>query len=138
MAIRPGLCHAAKLGFLTGIHQPKDDYRIALYSAEASISPETAMYGDPGEVSGQGYQPGGTILEGYESGQTNGLAWINWTKNPVWRNSSIRARGALVYNASKGNQAIEVLDFGEDFAAINGVLEIEMPASGATSMVTFE
>jgi hypothetical protein len=139
MAIRPGLCHAGKLGFLTGVHQPKDIYRLALYGADADLSPKTAMYGARGEVSGQGYTPGGITLNGYDSGVTEaGVAWVNWTILIVLRNSTIRARGALLYNASKGNQAIEVIDFGTEYAAINGVFEIEMPASGVTSLVTFE
>ena len=138
MAIRAGLCHAAKLAFLTGVHQPQDKYMLALYTGNADISRDTPTYTTAGESVGAGYQAGGVLLMGYESGITDGCAWINWRSDPIWHNSTILARGALVYNASKGNVALEVLDFGTDKGSINGEFEINLPASGVTSMITFE
>jgi len=38
------------------------------------------------------------------------------------------ARGALIYNASKGNKAIAVLDFGADKTASNTFV-VQMPAN---------
>lgn len=138
MAIRPGLCDGAKLGFLTGVHTPRDDYRIALYGAGAALDTGVRTYSPDSEVSGQGYLAGGISLMGYEAGITDSVAWVNWTVNPTWPNCTVRARGALIYNASKGNAAIEVLEFGKDFGATNGLLELEVPASGPTALVTFK
>ena len=52
--------------------------------------------------------------------------------NPVWGGANFTARAALIYNASKGNKAIAVLDFGADKTA-NGTFTITLPANTATT-----
>jgi len=57
-----GICTVAKRDFLTGVHQIGDRYMLALYGAEADLSPRTAFYESKGEVSGKGYRQGGVQL----------------------------------------------------------------------------
>jgi hypothetical protein len=50
----------------------------------------------------------------------------------VWTPASFTTRCALIYNSSKGNKSIAVLDFGSDKTATN-TFTITMPANTATS-----
>jgi hypothetical protein len=52
--------------------------------------------------------------------------------NPVWSGASFTCRGGLIYNESKANRAIAVLDFGADKTA-SGTFTIQMPAATATT-----
>jgi hypothetical protein len=111
--INQGMCKAAKRAVLRGIHQPGDTYKMALYQSSANLDPNTIKtYTPVGEVNGQGYEAGGLVLSGIRYGEDD--ASLGWSGSPRWPNSSIRARGALVYNVSKNGAALAVLDFGED------------------------
>lgn len=124
--IQAGMCNRAKLDFLKGVHQPTDQYRIALYMDRAKLSPETDRYTGDGEVHGPGYTTGGALLSGYKAGLIGEVAFI--TFNPVdWQNSTITARGALIFNASKGNAAVVVMDFGEVKKSSVGLFRVEFP-----------
>jgi hypothetical protein len=52
--------------------------------------------------------------------------------NAVWDPASFTARGALIYNASKGDKAIAVLDFGSDKTTTT-TFTVQMPANTASS-----
>jgi hypothetical protein len=111
--IRQGLCKAGKRGFLRGVHQPGDTYKIALYTSSANLDPDSIeSYTPVGEVKGQGYDGGGIALSGVRYSSDD--CTMGWDSGPRWPLSSIRARGALIYNASKQGAALAVLDFGED------------------------
>lgn len=126
-----GLCQCALQDFMDGVHQPGDDYRIALYGESATLHPyTTAQYSPVGEVSGQGYHAGGQSLKGRVSGTGQGSGWLGWRTSPRWANSTIRARGALIYNKSKGGRAIAVFDFGKEVVSTNGPFDIPMPQPG--------
>jgi len=58
------------------------------------------------------------------------VAYVNFN-NVVWTNSNLMARCALLYNVSKGNKSICVIDFGSDKSQVN--FTITMPANTATS-----
>lgn len=122
-----GLCTAAKRDFLMGVHTPSDEYRIALYTARADLSPATTVYTAVGEVSGPGYVRGGQPLVGYRCGIDGGVAVMGWLEAPVWHNASLSASGALIYNASKGNRALVVVDFGQAVSSTNGDYRLLLP-----------
>jgi hypothetical protein len=50
-------------------------------------------------------------------------------------NSTITARGALVYNSSKSNKAVAVYDFGSDQSSISSTFTITMPAANSSSAI---
>lgn len=133
MAIISGVSVAAKEAFLKGEFQPGDVYKIALYSSSANLSPMTQTYTTTGEVTGQNYIKGGQVLEGYQCGVDGVTACITWAKSPVWRNATINARGAVIYNASKKNKVVLVLDFGQDVISTNGNWTFPMPPLTATT-----
>ena len=133
-----GLCQSGYLDFATGVHQPQDKYMIALYTSTADITHKTTIYKTQGEVVGEGYNAGGALLEGYEAKLLvkggNAVAYIDWD-DPQWDNSTIKASAGLIYNHSKGNKAITVLDFGKEYASGNGIFMIVLPEPGDTACI---
>lgn len=123
------------LDILQGLHEPNDTYRMALYSQDADLSDETTVYTTAGEVIGQGYGAGGQVLTGYVVGREDRVAFLSWD-NPVWPYASVTARGALIYNFSKGNRAIAVLDLGKNFTSTNGSFKVTLPEpTAATALI---
>ena len=47
--------------------------------------------------------------------------------------STITARGALIYNSSKSNKSVAVLDFGADKTSTSGDFTIIMPTPDASN-----
>ncbi len=115
MAVTAGLCCSAKLDFLTGVHQPGDRYKLALYTPAANLTPYDTEYTKQDEVKGQGYVAGGADLAGYNASLDGISACITWAKETLWRNATITARSAMVYNASKGNKALLIIDIMDDY-----------------------
>jgi len=122
-----GVADSFRLEILLGIHAPSDVYRMALYSSKAELSPATTVYTTDGEVIGsQGYDAGGQALSGYQAQLSNRVAYLDWA-DPLWPMATITARGALIYNASKQNRAVAVLDLGQDYTSTNGNFLVTLP-----------
>lgn len=124
--IEAGMVNRAKLDFLSGLHQPNDEYYIALYTDRADLSLNTQKYTIAEEVRAPGYEAGGKKLMGYKSGIIDDLAYITFSATE-WQNSSIAAKGAMIYNASKGDVAVVVLNFEEVKKSSVGLFRIEFP-----------
>ncbi len=133
--IMPGMSIEAKLHAVRSLAAPGDEVCIALYGQESHIGPATARYTTDGEVRAKGYVAGGKKLEGYASGVDGATAYVNWTENPVWPVSSIRAKGALIYNRSKGGMVLAVIEFDELVVSTNGPFVVPMPRSTALDAV---
>lgn len=135
MAITQALCTSAKAEFLGGVHDlDTDTLKIALYYDTATLGPATTLYSDAGEVVGEGYLPGGLVLTGV-SINTVGTAAVLDFADPTWASSTITARGALIYNASKSNRALAVIDLGADKTSTDGNFTILLPEPTATTAV---
>ena len=118
-----------KADLLKGVHDfNTDTFKIALYLATADLDANTTVYVTGGETSGTGYTAGGNVMTGIS---VNAAAFVNFT-NVSWNPAAFTARGALIYNSTKGNKAVAVLDFGSDKTATNTFL-VQMPANTATS-----
>ena len=121
---------------LQGIHTPTDVFRMALYSDRSNLSRSTPAYTTEGEIIGSpGYEAGGQVLTGFLVGSTpaneqdpnkNPWATLDWN-DPSWPYSTISARGGLIYNASKQNRAVAVVDFGKTFTSTNGSYSVLRP-----------
>lgn len=113
-----------------GVHDLlSDTLMVALYTANANLNETTSSYTTANEVSGVGYIPGGAMLTGVMISSTGFTAYVSF--NDVEFGAAVTARCALIYNASKQNRAIAVLDFGSDKTASN--FTIHMPAATATT-----
>lgn len=136
MAITAAVCDAYYEAILKGTHRESDAYWIALYGPSASLSAATTTYTPSGEVSASGdYEPGGVKLDGFTTGKANGAAYVDWTTNPLWVGVTFAARGALVYNRTRGNAACAVLDFGETLHPKNAPFVVELPPPGPTATI---
>jgi hypothetical protein len=124
--IREAFCIAMKLDVLRGLHQPDDDYRMALYTDAAILDETTSRYSSAGEAVGQGYEAGGRPLTGIQYGLEDGDAFMVW-EDAVWPVATIEADGALVYNASRDDRAIVVREFGRRVKSINGPFTVFRP-----------
>jgi len=109
--ITSGVCISYKLEIPQGVHALTDTYKLALYTDSANIGPSTTVYTSDAEVSGTGYDAGGKTLESPVVSQTGASAQLQFN-DAVWLTSTITARGALLYNATKGNKAVAAYDFG--------------------------
>ncbi len=133
MAISAAVCTSFKSEILTGTHVAADVYKIALYPSTASLSAATAAYSSTGEVTGTGYTAGGATLAGFTVTTDTGTAVLDFTTDPTWSSSTITARGALIYNSTKANKAVAVVDFGADITSTNGTFTVTLPAPTAAA-----
>ena len=107
-----------------------DTIKIALYTGNADLTEATTVYSATNEVSGTGYTAGGQTMTGVSINSSGYVAYANWN-NVSWT-SALTARCALIYNASKSNKSIAVLDFGADKTS-TVTFTITMPANGSTT-----
>jgi hypothetical protein len=109
-----------------------DTVKIALYTGAADLGLGTTVYTTSNEASGLGYLAGGATLTNAAIALSGTTACITFD-NVSWPGSGFTARGALIYNASKANRSIAVLDFGTDKTSPN--FTITFPVSTASSAV---
>lgn len=134
MAITTAICNSYKQEILEGVHSSTDTYKIALYTSSATLGAGTTAYSSTNEVTGTNYSAGGVTLTGYTSGLSSSTAYITFS-DPSWADSTITARGCLIYNSSKTNKAVACFDFGSDVVSVSGTFTIDLPAAGATALI---
>lgn len=133
MPILQGMTSSFKQELPQAIHNLlTDTINIALYTALSDIGVGTTVYTTSNEVSGAGYVAGGATLLNPVITLSGTTACITFD-NISWPGSGFTARGALIYNASKANRSVAVLDFGSDKTSAN--FTITFPAATATSAV---
>ena len=112
MAITQALVTSFKKEILQGVHDLDNDvFYMALYTSNADLSSATAVYTTVGETSGAGYTAGGAVLTNLGVTESGTVAYASW-ENAEWIGATISAAAGLVYNSSKGNKAVAVLNFG--------------------------
>lgn len=117
-----------------GIHNlTTDALKMALYTAEADLNQATTAYSATNEITGTGYVAGGQTLTNVSISSSGFTAWITFD-NVEWNPAAFTARCALIYNSSKANRSIAVLDFGSDKTTITK-FTVVVPANSATSAV---
>jgi hypothetical protein len=108
-----------------------DVLKIALYTGNATLNENTTVYGSDNEITGTGYVAGGKVVTGATIGTSGGVAFVNFD-DVEWNPGAFTARCALLYNSSKANRSIAVLDFGSDKTSTT-TFKITMPPTGPTS-----
>jgi hypothetical protein len=118
-----------KADLLQGIHDFNTDvFKLALYVATADLGANTTQYGVAGETSGSGYTAGGEVMTGVS---VDPAGFVRF-ENVVWTPAAFTARGALIYNSSKADRAVAVLDFGADKTAVVS-FTVQVPPNTATN-----
>jgi hypothetical protein len=127
--INQGQTTSFKQELYEGIHDfLTDSIYIALYDGNAMLTQATTVYSTANQVVGTGYTAGGKELQNATVNAADDTAYISFD-NIAWTNASFTARCALIYNATKGNKSIAVLDFGSDKTVVNQTLTITFPAN---------
>jgi hypothetical protein len=111
-----------------------DTLRMALYTALADVGPTTAVYTTANEISGTGYTAGGALVTGatVSVDVQSGTVYVNFADVP-FPGASFSARGALIYNVTRGNKTVAVLDFGSDKTFTSTSNTVTMPVNSATT-----
>lgn len=115
-----------------GIHDLTTDVlKLALYTADANLDASTTVYTSANEITGTGYSAGGNVVTGAAISSSGYTAWVTFN-NVLWVPAAFTTRCALLYNTSKANRAIAVLDFGSDKTCTN-TFTVTMPGNTATT-----
>ena len=136
MAITQAMCSSFKEELLQGVHNfNTDTFKIALYTDAATMSAATTAYSTSDEVAtGSGYTAGGNTLTGATVSLTGTTAYVDFS-DTTWSTASITARGALIYNSSKSNKAVAVLNFGSNKTSSSGDFTIQFPTNDASNAI---
>ena len=136
MAITQAMCTSFKTELLGGTHDLDTDViKIALFTSSATLDASTTAYSSTNEVAnGNGYTTGGNTLTGAAISSSGTTAFCDFSDS-TWSSASFTARGALIYNSSKANRAIAVLDFGSDKTSTNGNFVVQFPANDASNAI---
>ena len=146
MANAQAMCTSFKYEILGGVHifyGSPDTFKIALYTTAATgLNATTTVYGTPtGELAaGGGYSSGGIALTIVAPTTTpisdsTGTAFLSFN-NAVWTSATwTAARYALIYNSTKANKAVAVLDFGSGKDVTSSTFTVQMPTVDATNAI---
>jgi hypothetical protein len=132
MAITQTLTTSFKLELLEAVHNfDTDVFKLAVYTPAATLGADTLVYTSSNEVTSAGYTAGGQVLTGVIVTASSGVAYVTFN-NLTWSNVTFTARGALIYNSTKGNKSVAVYNFGTDqTAGALNVFNIAMPNNTA-------
>ena len=132
MSIVQGQTTSFKAELYEGIHNLlTDTLKIALYTANANLNQSTTVYSTTNEVSGTGYTLGGKTLTGVTVSSSGTTAYVDFD-DVIWNPASFTARCALIYNSTKADRSIAVLDFGSDKTTTTK-FTITMPTNSPTN-----
>ena len=139
MAITQTLTDAFKQDCLDGgqnLGSSGNTLKIALYTSSATLGATTSAYTATNEVSGTGYTAGGATLasQAVAYDATNQVAFFD-AADPAFTTATITARGALIYNNTKSNASIAVLDFGSDFTSTAGTFTVQLPSAAHNTAI---
>ena len=129
MSITTAVCDTYTKEAIEGVHLVADSYKVALIkpSSTGTLGAATTNYSDLGtdEVTGTGYTAGGLALTGAASALAAGVASLDFN-DAQWTSASFSAAGALIYNTTRGNKAVCVLDFGGTYTVTAGTFTLPL------------
>lgn len=141
MAITTALCNTFKQELLGGIHDlDTDTIKLALIketptgSYGAATTNYTDITGNSDEASGTGYTAGGQALDSATITLSGSTAFVDFA-DEVIVTATISADGCIIYNSSKANRAIAVIDFGGTKTSTNGDFTIQFPTADASNAI---
>lgn len=144
MSILQTVTTSFKVELLQAVHNfgptSPDTFKIALYTANANLGYDTTVYTASNEIVGTGYVAGGNTLTisisptAANNNAGSPTAYISFA-NTSWATASFTARAALIYNASKGDKSVAVLDFGSDKTVTNDTFQITFPTADPNSAI---
>jgi len=130
------MCTSFKVDLLAGVQDfDTDVFKVALYTSAATLDATTTTYTTTNEVVGTNYVAGGNTLTVSVTPTSSGTTAFISFANTTWVAATITARGALIYNSSKSNKAVAVLDFGSDKTSTDGDFTVSWPTADASNAI---
>ena len=113
-----------------------DTFKMALYLSTATVDADTTAYTATGEISGTGYTAGGISLTTTTPTSSGTTAFVSFATATFTGLVNTTAAGALIYNSSKSNKSVAVLDFGGlKISTVAAPLVITFPTAAATTAI---
>ena len=141
MAITTAMCNSFKQELLGGVHDlDTDTLKVALIkdSPTGTYGAATTNYsnitGNTDEAVGTNYTAGGQNLDSPVITLSGNTAFVDFA-DEVFTNLTISADGCIIYNASQGNKAIAVFDFGTTVTSTSGDFTLVFPTADASNAV---
>lgn len=141
MAITTAMCNSFKQELLGGVHDlDTDTLKVALIkqSPTGTYGAATTNYsditGNSDEAVGTNYTAGGQTLDSATISLSGSTAFVDFA-DEVFTNLTISADGAIIYNASQGNKAVAVFDFGGTVTSTSGDFTVVFPTADASNAV---
>lgn len=146
MAISQSICNSFKQELFLAVHDFRatggDTFKLALYTAAATLGPTTTAYTASNEVTSPNYSAGGANLTNLGTFLTAPTAFLDFA-DLTFVNVTLTTRGCLIYNSTPSandnsnnpltNPSVCVLDFGGDKQAVAGDITIVFPSATATT-----
>ena len=141
MAITTAMCNSFKQELLGGVHDlDTDAIRIALikatptgaYAGSTTNYNNVTVNGD--EAVGTNYVTGGNTLSSAVITLDGSTAIVDFA-DTTWSSATVSASGCIIYNATKGNAAIAVIDFGGSTTSTNGDFTVQIPVADASNAI---
>jgi len=141
MAITTAMCNSFKQELLGGVHDlDTDTLKVALIkeSPTGTYGAATTNYsditGNTDEAVGTNYTAGGQTLDSATISLSGSTAFVDFA-DEVFTNLTISADGAIIYNASQGNKAVAVFDFGGTVTSTSGDFTVVFPTADSSNAV---
>ena len=113
-----------------------DTFKMALYLSTASLGADTTVYTATGEITGTGYVAGGIALTSVTPTSTGTTAFTSFSDATFTGVVNSDIAGALIYNSSKSNKTVAVMDFGGmKISTVAVPLVITFPTAAATTAI---
>jgi len=132
------MCTSFKQELMTATHDfttsTGDSFKLALYTNSASFTAATTAYTATNEVTGTNYTATGAALTNVTP-TTSGTTALTDFADLTFSNVTLTARGAIIYNDTKADRAVVVLDFTEDKTATAGDFVITFPTADASNAI---
>ena len=137
MSVIQGVPLSFQLEVLLGTHDftasTGDTIKMALFD-DASHNKDTTAYSTTSEITGTGYSAGGATLTSVTP-VLDGLVAICDFADPSWTTATFSANSALIYNSSKSDKAILVLDLGGTKSVTAGTFTVNIPTADQVSAI---
>ena len=129
--IQQGQTYSFRKELYEGVHDLSTDVlKMALFTADADLPLSTTAYSTSNEASGTGYSAGGKTCENVTINVScTGEVYVSF--DDISWTGSFTCRGALIYNTSKANRSVALLDFGADKTIAGRTLTVTLPANAA-------
>lgn len=96
-----------------------DTFKLALYGPNADLTTSTVLYTPEGEVVSPNYDAGGKTLVNKGVTSAGYIAYAGFD-DVVWEGPvTFNVNGGLIYNSTKGNRTVAVLNFGMTYQIAN-------------------